>query len=67
MPKAYKKIDIVGISEKSLSDAIENAIKKANDSVRNLAWFEVEELRGKITDGKVDEYQASVKIGFKID
>lgn len=67
MPKAYKKIEVVGVSEKSLSDAIENAVKKANDTVRNLAWFEVDELRGKIKDGDIEEYQASVKIGFKID
>ncbi len=67
MGKAYKKIEIVGVSEKSLSDAIENAIEKANDSVRHLAWFEVTEMRGRIDDGKVEEYQATVKIGFKID
>lgn len=67
MAKAYKKIDVVGVSEESFSDAVENAIKKANDTVRNLAWFEVDELRGKITDGKIDEYQATVKLGFKID
>jgi flavin-binding protein dodecin len=67
VPKAYKKIDVVGISEKSLSHAIENAIEKAHETVRHLAWFEVDELRGKIEDGKVSEYQASVRIGFKLD
>lgn len=67
MAKAYKKIEIVGISGKSLSDAVENAIEKAGETVRHLAWFEVGELRGRIEDGKIEEYQATVKIGFKLD
>lgn len=67
MPKAYKKIEVVGISEKSLSDAIDHAISKASDSLHGLAWFEVAEMRGKIEDGKVAEYQATVAIGFKLD
>jgi flavin-binding protein dodecin len=67
MAKAFKKIEIVGISEKSMSGAIDHAIEKAAGSVRHLAWFEVVEMRGSIDDGKVSEYQATVKIGFKID
>ncbi len=67
MAKAYKKIEIVGISNESFSNAVDNAIDRANDSVRGLAWFEVDELRGKITDGKIDEYQVTVKIGFQIE
>lgn len=67
MAKAYKKIEIVGISEKSLSGAIDHAIEKARDSLHGLAWFEVAEMRGRIEDGKVSEYQATVRIGFKLD
>lgn len=67
MAKAYKKIEIVGVSEKSLSDAIDHAIEKAHDSLHGLGWFEVAEMRGRIKDGKVSEYQATVRIGFKLD
>jgi len=67
MAKAYKKIEIVGISKDSLSAAIDHAIEKANDSLHGLAWFEVAEMRGRIEDGKVAEYQATVSIGFKLD
>lgn len=67
MSKAYKKIEIVGVSEKSLSDAIEGAIEKASETVHGLAWFEVSEMRGRIEKGKVAEYQATVLIGFKLD
>lgn len=67
MAKAYKKIEIVGISKNSLSEAIDTAIDKANDSLHGLAWFEVAEMRGRIEEGKVSEYQATVRIGFKLD
>ena len=60
----YKKIEIVGTSEKSSDDAIENAIKKASKSIQNLRWFEVIETRGNINDGKVDMWQVTVKLGF---
>ena len=67
MSKAYKKIEIVGVSEKSLSDAVESAIEKASETVHGLSWFEVTEMRGRIEKGKVAEYQATVLIGFKLD
>jgi len=67
MSKAYKKIEIVGVSEKSFSDAVDAAIKKASETMHGLAWFEVAEMRGRIDKGKVAEYQATVRIGFKLD
>ena len=63
----YKKIEIVGTSEESLEEAIENAINKAAESIHNLRWFEVDETRGRIEDAKVSEWQVTVKIGFAVD
>jgi len=65
--KAYKKIEIVGVSKKSVSEAIDHAIEKASETVHHLSWFEVAEMRGRIEDGKVSEYQATVRIGFQLD
>ena len=62
----YKKIEIVGTSKKSFSRAVENAIEKAQETVRNLDWFEVVEERGRIEDGKIAQYQVTVKIGFRL-
>lgn len=67
MSKAYKKIEVVGVSSESVSAAIDAAIAKAKESVRGLAWFEVDEVRGKITDGAVAEYQVTVRVGFRLD
>ncbi|MCA9070581.1 MAG: dodecin domain-containing protein [Planctomycetaceae bacterium] len=62
----YKKIEVVGSSTQSVEDAIQNAIAKASQSVDELRWFEMVELRGDIKDGKVAHYQATVKIGFRL-
>lgn len=64
--KTYKKIEIVGVSEESVSQAVRNAIDKAAETVRNLDWFEVTETRGIIQDGK-PVFQVTVKIGFRLD
>lgn len=66
MSKAYKKIEIVGTSAESVTDAIGNAIDRASSTVHNLRWFEVGEIRGRVERGAVAEYQVTLKIGFMI-
>ncbi len=66
MSKAYKKIEIVGTSAESVTDAVSNAIDRASTTVHNLKWFEVGEIRGRIERGMVAEYQVTLKIGFLI-
>jgi flavin-binding protein dodecin len=63
----YKKIELVGSSTESIEDAIQNAIGKASESVRNMRWFEVGEIRGHIVDGAVGHYQVTVKVGFTLE
>jgi flavin-binding protein dodecin len=62
----YKKIELVGSSPSSLQEAIENAVAKASETIRNLRWFEVVETRGQIEDGKIAHWQVTLKIGFRI-
>lgn len=63
----YKQIEVTGTSTRSSDEAIRNAIAKAAESVRALRWFEVTELRGDIQDGNVAHWQATVKIGFRLN
>ena len=63
----YKMIEIVGTSTKSSDDAIEQAIAKAGKTLHNMDWFEVQEVRGHIVDGKVGHYQVKIKVGFRLD
>lgn len=63
----YKTIEITGSSKSGIDDAIETAIKKAAESVRNLRWFEVTDLRGHIKDNDVAYWQVTIKLGFTLE
>lgn len=63
----YKKIELVGTSAESFSAATANAIAKAAESVRNLSWFEVVEQRGSIVEGKIQQFQVTVRVGFRVE
>jgi len=63
----YKKIELVGSSSTSVTDAIEKAVARAAKTVKNLEWFEVDQVRGHIEDGKVEHYQVVLKAGFRLD
>lgn len=63
----YKKIELVGSSTDSVDSAIKNAIARASQSVRQLDWFEVDQIRGHIQDGKVARFQVVLKAGFRLD
>jgi dodecin len=67
MSGTYKKIEIVGTSPVSFAEAVKSAVADAAKTVRNMDWFEVAEMRGGLKDGKVAEFQVTVRIGFKLD
>jgi flavin-binding protein dodecin len=64
--KTYKVIELVGVSEESIQQAIRNAVARASESLKGLDWFEMTEVRGLVKDGKVDQFQVTVKVGFRI-
>jgi flavin-binding protein dodecin len=64
--KTYKIIEIVGTSKESYDAAIRNAVEHASASLSALSWFEVVQMRGGIKDGKLEEYQVILKVGFKL-
>ncbi len=63
----YRVIEIVGTSEKSISDAIDRAIARADRTLRNLRWFEVVRTSGHIDNGKVRHYQVTLSVGFTME
>jgi flavin-binding protein dodecin len=63
----YRIIEVAGSSESSIDDAIKNAVARASRTLHHLRWFEVIQMRGHIEDGKIQHYQAVLKIGFTLD
>lgn len=63
----YSITEIVGTSEASVEDAIQNGVRTAAKTLRNLEWFEVTQIKGHIVDGRVGHYQACMKLGLRYD
>ncbi len=63
----YSISEIVGTSTEGVDDAVRNGIAKASQTLRNLDWFEVKEIRGHLEDGKVADWQVTIKLGFRLE
>lgn len=63
----YKTLELTGSSATGIEDAVNTAIAKASETVRNLQWFKVVETRGHIEDGKVAHWQVTLQIGFTLE
>jgi flavin-binding protein dodecin len=63
----YKSVEITGSSPEGVTQAIDRAIEKASQTLRHLDWFELTSVRGQIEGGKVAHYQATLKIGFRLE
>lgn len=65
--QTYRITEVAGSSSDGLDQAIRNGIKQVSQTVRNLNWFEVTEIRGHIEDGEIAHYQVGMKIGFRYE
>jgi flavin-binding protein dodecin len=63
----YKQIELTGSSKTGVEDAVRNAVAKASKTLHNLHWFHVIDTRGYIEQGKVDYWQVTIKLGFRVD
>lgn len=63
----YKQTELTGSSKTGVEDAIQSAIAKASKTLHNLHWFQVVDTRGHIEQGKVDYWQVTMKLGFRLD
>ena len=63
----YKVVELVGSSNANIQEAIDGAIARAAQTIRNLDWFEVREIRGTIDDGQANWYQVKLGVGFRVD
>lgn len=65
--RTYRLTEIVGTSDTSIDQAIQNGVARAAQTLRNLDWFEVTETRGQLVDGRVEYFQVTMKVGFRLD
>ncbi|MEV0637346.1 dodecin [Streptomyces sp. NPDC050619] len=63
----YRVTEIVGSSPEGVDQAVRNAISRASQTLRNLDWFEVTQVRGQIGEGQVAHWQVGLKVGFRLE
>jgi dodecin len=63
----YSVSEIVGSSSEGIDQAVRNAVARAAQTLRNLDWFEVTQIRGHLSDGQVAHVQVTLKVGFRLD
>ena len=63
----YKTLELTGSSPKGIEEAVQNAIAKASETMRNIQWFSVIETRGHVVEGKVAHWQVTIKLGFTLE
>jgi flavin-binding protein dodecin len=63
----YRVTEIVGSSPESIDQAVRNGIDRASQTLRNLDWFEVTQVRGRIENGRIEHYQVGLKVGFRLE
>ncbi|MDT3726371.1 dodecin family protein [Streptomyces sp. DSM 41972] len=63
----YRVTEIVGTSPDGVDAAVRNGIERASQTLRNLDWFEVTQVRGQIEEGRVAHYQVGLKLGFRLE
>lgn len=63
----YRVTEIVGTSPEGVDKAVRNGIERASQTLRNLDWFEVTQVRGQIEDGRIAHWQVGLKVGFRLE
>lgn len=63
----YRVTEIVGSSHKGVDDAVRNALGRAAQTLRELDWFEVTEIRGHLEGGEIKHFQVGLKVGFRLE
>ncbi|GAB2853243.1 dodecin family protein [Streptomyces deserti] len=63
----YRVTEIVGTSPEGVDQAIRNGIERASQTLRNLDWFEVTQVRGQLDNGRIAHWQVGLKVGFRLE
>lgn len=65
--KVYKQIELTGTSTTSIEEAVNTALKRASETIKNLSWFQVVETRGSIEANQISHWQVTIKVGFTVE
>lgn len=62
-----KVIEIIASSEKSIEDALQNAVNEVSKTIHNVDSIFVKDIKAHVKDGKITTYGLICKVSFRID
>ena len=62
----YARIELVGVAEQEVGEAVRNAVRRAARTLQGLEWFEVRQVRGTVVGGEVGRFQVALAVGFRV-
>lgn len=62
-----KVIEVIASSEKSIEDALQQAVAEASKTIRNIDSVYVKDIKAHVQDGKISSYGLICKISFRLD
>ena len=62
----FKKITLIGTSSESFDDAVDDAVDRAENTLDDVCWVEVEEMGVEVATAANREYQAEVAVAFEL-
>ena len=63
----FKKVTLIGTSPESFDAAVDNAVDRAEETLENVYWVEVDEMGVEIASVENREYQAEVEVAFELE
>jgi dodecin len=66
-PAVVRVIELVGVSSQSWSDAAQQAVARASQTLRHITGLDVLKSSAVIKDGKITEYHVNVKVAFVVE
>jgi flavin-binding protein dodecin len=63
----FKKITLIGTSTESFDDAADDAIDRAQATLDNVQWIEIEHMGVEVASVEAHEYQAEVEVAFELE
>ena len=66
-PAVVRVIELVGVSDKSWSDAAQQAVSRASETIRHITGLDVLHSTAVVRDRKIIEYHVNVKVAFVVE
>lgn len=62
-----KVVELIGVSESSIEDALQNVVKEASQTMRNIDSVNVKNIKVHVKDGQIASYGVNCKVSFRVE